>query len=256
MKLNQVALQLYTLRSLCQDAAGLAAAAKRVRAIGYTAVQVSGVGPIPERELVSILHGEGLRICATHEPALTILHEPERVIDRLRALGCNLTAYPYPQNVDFSQPEQVDTLVRQLDAAGAKLRAAGITLGYHNHAIEFVKFRGAPVLEHIYASTQPSHLAAELDTYWAHYGGGDVVDWCRRLRGRLPAMHLKDYGFTFENKPTWCEIGAGTLPFVRIIAEAEAAGCEWFIVEQDTTPGDPLASVAQSFEYIKAHLVA
>ena len=40
----------------------------------------------------------------------------------------------------------------------------------------------------------------------------------------------------------------------RIIAEAEAGGCEWFIVEQDTCPGDPFESLKQSFDYIKAHL--
>jgi sugar phosphate isomerase/epimerase len=256
MKLTQVAAQLYTVRDHCQNATALAASAKKLRAIGYTAVQLSGVGPIPAEEIVTIMRDAGLTICATHEPSQQILDEPEKVIDRLHRLGCGLTAYPYPGGVDFTDAAQVDTLVRKLDAAGAKLRAAGMKLGYHNHAIEFVKFRGAPVLEYIYAQTSPENLVGELDTYWIHYGGGDVVEWTRKLRGRQPFIHLKDYGFTSENKPTWCEIGAGTLPFARIIAEAEAGGCEWFIVEQDTCPGDPFISLRQSFDYIKANLVA
>lgn len=255
MKLSQVAAQLYTTRDLCQTPAGLAATAKRLRAIGYTAVQVSAVGPMPESELKSILTGEGLAICATHEPSQEILDEPAKVVDRLGRLGCTLTAYPYPSGIDFGNPAHVETLARKLDAAGAVLRAAGITLGYHNHAIEFVKHEGAPVLDYLYSHTNPKHLVGEIDTFWIHYGGGDVVEWVGKLRGRLPFIHLKDYGFTTENKHTWCEIGAGTLPFKRIIAEAEASGCEWFIVEQDTCPGDPVESLRQSFEYIRANLV-
>lgn len=256
MKLSQVALQLYTLREHCQTAAAFAATVKKVRAIGYTAVQISGAGPIPENELVAICRGEGLTICATHEPAATVLDNPQAVIARLEKLGCRYTAYPFPAGIDFGQPEHIETLARKLDAAGAALRAAGFVLGYHNHAIEFVKYRGAPVLDYLYAATRPENLVAEIDTYWIHYGGGDVVDWCRRLRGRLPFMHLKDYGYTLENKPRFCEIGAGTLPFSRIIAEAETSGCEWFIVEQDTTPGDPFVSIQQSYDYIRAHLVS
>ena len=43
MKLTQVAAQLYTVRDHCQNATALAASAKKLRAIGYTAVQLSGV---------------------------------------------------------------------------------------------------------------------------------------------------------------------------------------------------------------------
>ncbi len=255
MKLNQVAAQLYTVRNFCGDAAAFAATAKKIRAIGYTAVQISGVAPIPEAELVAVCRGEGLTICATHEPGKKILEEPDAVIARLNALGCRHTAYPSPVGIDLGDAAQVEKLVRQLDAAGARLRAAGLTLGYHNHAFEFVKFRGATVLDFIFAQTDPRHLVSELDTFWVHYGGYNVVDWCRKLRGRLPFIHLKDYGINVKNAHEYREIGAGSLPFREIIAEAEASGCEWFIVEQDETPGDPFASLQQSFNYIKDRLV-
>jgi sugar phosphate isomerase/epimerase len=253
MKLSQVAIQLYTLRDHCKTAADLAATAKKVRAIGYTAVQISGVGPIPEAEVVAIMQAEGLAICATHEPATQVLDAPEKVIARLQALGTKITAYPYPQGIDFDNPAQLDTLLAKLEAAALQLRAAGLYLCYHNHAHEFYRPAGGPtVLERIYAETS---LHAELDTYWIQRGGGDVVEWVKRVAGRMPALHLKDYKVSPTGEPTFCEIGAGTLPFARIIAEAEAGGCEWFIVEQDTCPGDPFDSIKQSYDYIKAHLV-
>lgn len=257
MKIHQVAIQLFTLREHCQNVADLTRTAKKVREIGYQSVQVSGVGPVPEAELLAIMDGEGLRICATHEPSPVILDETDKVIDRLKKLGCSFTAYPAPVGIDLTDQVQLDNLVRKLDVAGAKLRAAGLTLGYHNHAWEFVKFRGRPVLEYIFQHTDAENLTSELDTYWCHFGGCDVIDWCERLKGRLPFLHLKDFRYDREqNKPVYCEIGAGNLDFKRIIATAEQSGCRGFIVEQDHTPGDPFDSIRQSFDYIKANLVA
>lgn len=257
MKLSQVAIQLYTLREHCKTAADVAATAKKVRAIGYQAVQISGVGPIPESELVAIFKGEGLAICATHEPGAKILDETESVIDRLQKLGTRLTAYPFPAGVDFDNPGHIATLIKKLDIAGAKFRAAGLKLGYHNHAHEFYRpAGGATFLERVYAETSPENIVAELDTFWVQRGGGDVVQWVASLKGRQPFIHLKDYKVSPTGEPAFCEIGAGTLDFKRIIAEAEAGGCEWFIVEQDTTPGDPFVSIKQSFDYIKANLAS
>lgn len=256
MKANQIAIQLFTLRAHCQTSADLAATARKVRAIGYTAVQVSGIGLIADAEVAAIMRGEGLTICATHEPSLTILDDTDRVIERLQGFGCNLTAYPAPVGIDLTSQAQLEQLAAKLDTAGAKLRAAGITLGYHNHAWEFVKFQGATVLEYLYAHTRPENLVAELDTYWVQFGGGDVVEWCCRLKGRLPFIHLKDLGYDREqNRPVICALGEGNLDFKRIIAAAEQSGCRWFIVEQDHTPGDPFEAIRQSYEHLQAGLV-
>jgi sugar phosphate isomerase/epimerase len=256
MKLSQVAVQLYTCRDLLQTPADIASTLKKIRAIGYTAVQVSGMGPIAEEELVRILDGEGLTCCATHESGDVILKETQKVIDRLGKLKCRLTAYPYPAGVDMGSVESVDALIAGLEAAGAKMAAADLTLCYHNHNHEFRKLEGRTIYERIFAKTHPRYLQAEPDTFWIHYGGGDCVEWCERLSGRLPIIHLKDYMTNAENKHQFCEIGAGNLNFKKIIAAAEKAGCQWFVVEQDTCPGNPLDSLAQSFRYIQQHLVS
>ncbi len=256
MKINQVAIQLYTLRDHCQTAADLAATMKKVRTIGYQSVQISGLGPIPPNEIAAIVQGEGLTTCATHEDSKTILDDTQKAIDRLLALGTKLTAYPYPAGVDFHNPEHIETLVEKLDAAGAKFRAAGLTLGYHNHANEFFKYKGTTVLDYIYTSISPENLVAELDTFWVQRGGGDVVDWVTRMAGRQPFIHLKDFQVNAAAEISFCEIGNGTLPFDRIIAAAEKGGCEWFIVEQDSCPGDPFDSIKQSFDYIQANLIS
>ncbi|MDD5350019.1 MAG: sugar phosphate isomerase/epimerase [Chthoniobacteraceae bacterium] len=256
MKIQQVAVQLYTLRDFCKTAADYAASLKKVRAIGYQAIQISGVGPIPVAELRSIAEGEGIVICATHEGADTILNEPAKVVERLAGLGTKYTAYPFPSGIDFSNPAHVENLIAKLDAAGALLRQAGQVLTYHNHAHEFFRVDGKPLLETIYARTDAKNLQGEIDTYWVQAGGGNPVEWVKRLKNRLPLLHLKDYGVDATGKPHFAEIGWGNLDFKAIIPAAEASGCEWFIVEQDSTPGDPFDSLQKSFDYIKANLVS
>jgi sugar phosphate isomerase/epimerase len=255
MNINQVALQLYTLRDHLKTPADILATLKKVKAIGYPAVQASGLGPIPEAELVKILQGEGLVLCATHEDSKLIRENPEKVVERLKLLGCRHTAYPYPANVDWAKEADVDRLISDLDRAGAILREAGQVLSYHNHSVELTRFRGTTVLDYIYAKTDPKNLQGELDTYWIQFGGGDPVAWCRQLSGRLPLLHLKDYAVKTDGQPAFASIGAGNLNWPAIIEAAEASSCEWFIVEQDSTPGDPFDAVRESFEYIRKHLV-
>src|ERR1700722_10737823 len=102
MKLSQVAAQLYTCRDLIKNAKGLAATLARLKKIGYGAVQASGVGPILPAEIGRIIADAGMVCCSTHEPANDVLDFPAKVIDRLAALRCKITAYPFPHGIDFS----------------------------------------------------------------------------------------------------------------------------------------------------------
>ncbi len=254
MNVEQVALQLYTLRDHLKTPEDIRATLKRVREIGYQAVQVSGMGPIPEAELVAILKDLDITLCATHEPGATILDDPAAIVDRMQKLGCALTAFPHPGKVPMGSLEEVRDLARRLNDSGRVLHEAGITLTYHNHSTEFKRVGGKTILEILYAETSPDYVQGEIDTYWVQHGGGNSEEWCRALKGRLPILHLKDYVINAENQPTFCEVGAGNLNWPGIIAAAEDSGCQWFAVEQDRCPGDAFDSVTQSFEYIRDHL--
>ena len=49
--------------------------------------------------------------------------------------------------------------------------------------------------------------------------------------------------------------GNGNLTWQAIIEAAEKSGAKWYLVEQDTCPGDPFDSVAQSYAYNSGHLI-
>ncbi|WPJ96176.1 sugar phosphate isomerase/epimerase family protein [Coraliomargarita algicola] len=258
MKIEQVALITYTIRDFIQTPDDFRQSMQKIAEIGYQAVQISGMphDVMPATEIAAVCAENGLTICATHEPSLMILNEPEKVVERLQQLGTKYTAYPFPSDVDFSNAQSREKLIQQLDHAGSVLREAGLVLTYHNHANEFYKWDGKPALQHLIEQTSPENLLFEPDTYWVQLGGYNPVDWCKLLQGRMPLLHLKDVGVRKGNEPIMHEIGYGNLDFKSIIAAAEESGCEWYIVEQDTCPGDPFDSLKLSFDYIKANLVS
>ena len=61
-----LAAQLYTVRDFTKTAADLATSLKKVADIGYKAVQVSAIGPIPHEEVKRMVDDLGLAICNTH----------------------------------------------------------------------------------------------------------------------------------------------------------------------------------------------
>lgn len=256
MKIQQVAAQLYTVRHALQEPRTIAQTLKKVRRLGFEAVQVSGIGPIDDHELARMLREEGLVCCGYHESGESLFSTPDRVIERLRILDCETATYPWPGGVSFDSPQDVNNFIDSLRKAGQALRAAGLNFCYHNHHIEFRRMNGKPILETIYSEIDPSLLQAELDTYWIQFGGGNPVEWCRRMKGRLVNLHMKDYGIDRKNTVVFEEIGNGNLDWKGIVTEAEKAGCRWYIIEQDTCPGDPFDSLARSFEYVATNLTA
>jgi sugar phosphate isomerase/epimerase len=61
-------------------------------------------------------------------------------------------------------------------------------------------------------------------------------------------IHLKD----LADDRSFAEVGHGTLDIPAIIAAADAAGADWFVVEQDTCKRPPLESVTMSLNYLKS----
>ncbi len=254
MKVEQVAAQLFTIRDFLKTPAAITESLEKISDIGYQAVELCALGKLKATDLLQLCDELGLVICAAHEASDRILDEPEKVVETLRALECKYTAYPYPSGIDLSSDLAVSDLISRLDHAGSILAEADLVLTYHNHQIEFRKVNDKIILDMIYEDTSTQNLQAEIDTYWVQVGGGDPAAWCSKLKDRLPLVHLKDYRINEQNEVEFAEIGSGNLNFRDIIRSAEAAGCEWFIVEQDHCHGDPFEALATSFEFIRENL--
>jgi len=256
--MENLAVQLWTVRSLCADAKGLASTLTSLRSIGYTAVELAGLGAIPADVARSILDDTGITACAVHADSQQLLSDPSSVVTTLTTLGCASVVYPYPRNQDFSSREGVTRLCRQLSSTGSLLASNGISLSYHNHSIELQKIGGQTILEAILDQTDPRLVHVELDTYWLQAGGVDPTKWIERCGERGTLLHIKDYGVDSEGKPVPREIGAGNLDWGAILSAAKRAGSRWLIVEQDDNwiAGDPLESLRSSWKYLSRRQTA
>jgi len=250
MKHSQIALQLYTLRDVCRSAMELHSTLEKIRTIGYEAIEAIRIPGVSNDQLRRMANNHGLRICSIHESSEVILNQPSRIADSLKELGVDLAVYPFPKGVDLSDSKQSGNLIVQLQRSSEMIARLGGQLAYHHHGLELVRNDGKTLLDLIFADAP--ELYAELDTYWIQYGGGNPITWIEKMRGRLPAIHLKDYAFNAKaNRPEMAELGQGNLDLSGIISSAEAAGCRWFIVEQDFCPGDPFDSIRASLDFLQ-----
>ena len=100
----------------------------------------------------------------------------------------------------------------------------------------------------------PVKTSFVLDTYWVQHGGGDVRHWIEKLAGRVDILHMKEMGRN-ENGPFITEIGNGNMYWEGILETAAKTGVKYYVVEQDTWPGDPFDSIRQSSEYLHKHFM-
>ena len=249
MEKSVIGAQLYTLRDYLKTPADIAKTLKEVREIGYSVVQVSGLGPIEPEELKKILDEEGLYPCSTHTPYERLIKETEKVIEEHKILGAPIVVCPgLPE--ELHNEEGYKKVAFELSRAGEIFVKNGISLAYHNHYIEFKKYGNKLGLEILYAESNPEYLQAEIDTYWVQYGGGDPADWCLKMKGRLPVLHLKDMGIK-DKQQIFMEVGEGNLNWKAIIAAAKEAATKWYLVEQDICQRPALESLRISLENLK-----
>ena len=80
--------QSYTIRTYCQNEQDFRESMRRIADIGYTTVQLSGIGPIEPTILRDICDEAGLKIVLTHTNPDRVLNDTENVIREHDILGC------------------------------------------------------------------------------------------------------------------------------------------------------------------------
>ncbi|WP_342566121.1 sugar phosphate isomerase/epimerase [Paenibacillus sp. FSL R7-0345] len=251
MNLNTIAAQMYTLREFTKTPEGLREAFRKVKEIGYKAVQVSGIGPIDPQLVKEYADENGLAICATHVPWNRMVNDLETLAAEHKLWNCKYIGLgSLPAEYQTSQ-EGYRSFVRQAtDIARTLKEKHGLQFIYHNHDFEFERFDGVTGMDVLINESDAEVLGFELDLYWVQAGGGSPVNWVRKVEGRMQVVHLKDMAIV-ERKPTFAEIGEGNMNYPDIIEACRETGVEWYVVEQDVCRRDPFESLAISLNYLK-----
>jgi sugar phosphate isomerase/epimerase len=250
-----LAAQLFTIRQFTQTLSGFTESIAKISKIGYRAVQVSGIGPITPEDVRKVIQDHGLTVCITHIPYEQLRNNLQAVIDQHLLWDCKNVAVGSMPGEYRTGEEGFHRFAKEASQVGEQLAKAGLTFSYHNHSFEFVRFGKRTGLDIIYDESDPRYLQAELDTYWVQHGGGDPAAWIRRLKNRMPVVHLKDMAVVSEGwnvQQLMAEVGEGNLNWPEILSACQDAGVQWYAVEQDECQRDPFESLQISYQNLKA----
>jgi sugar phosphate isomerase/epimerase len=277
-----IGLQCYSLGD--EPKADLEATFARIAQIGYRDIELPELYGRTPAQVKAAADKAGLAISSIHLSVTTklmggggslMLDSPvSRIIDDLGALGVRAAVMPiaiFPENMKPKPGEGMMAMIPRafaeagadiwkrtaavLNERAAALRPQGITLGYHNHNIEFAPVGNTTGWDILVGETDPALVYFEIDVGWIAAAGLDPAAFLHRHRGRVRWLHVKDltaetvanYGLAM--KP--CEVGSGKQDWARILPAAHAAGVQHYYVEQEPPFTMPrMDAAAKSFAYL------
>lgn len=258
-KLTTFGVQLYTVRSIINK--DPQRVLNEIEAAGYKEIEATNENL---DKIMDAAHKTKLRPVSIHLDTDLFTKRRDKlgpVLDDMKKRGFEYVVCPYIDPKERGGIDVMKKLAENLDKAGAQCMGAGLKLCYHNHAFEFAPAgqNAGTLMDVLMANTDPKHLGWEMDIFWVAVTGNDPSDLLKKYSNRIVLMHVKDKADGVakrfdENVPrtAFKEVGAGTMDLKRILHTATETGVKHFFVEQDMTPGDPLASLKISASYLKS----
>ena len=267
----KVALQLYSVRD--QLAKDPIATIEQVAQEGFRYLEVAnhnttedkGIGfGVSAAQMRDMLDKLDIRVIGAHL-------DPFEDLDALAEYQLTIGNRNVVYSRDFYRNrEEVLARAYWMNKTGEECAKRGLTLYYHNHFHEFLKFGDETIFDILLDNMDPDLVKIELDTFWVLRGGVDPAALMRRLGSRVQLVHQKDYAKgheeemdltrkvtsgefidrsfydRYENPETFVEIGTGVMDIQAIIDEGNASGLEYIILEQDHSQLGQLESVRES----------
>jgi sugar phosphate isomerase/epimerase len=260
-----IGVQLYTVRgTLMKDSDHVL---KTIADIGYK--EIEGQGRVDLIALAPKIKELGMTpvSCHVETPLITGDWEKykgtkqlplEEAIASVKAIGVKYFTMAYIQPQARGDLDFYRKTAESMNHAGEMCKKAGLQFAYHNHAFEFGGKPKERPIDIFHARLDKKLVTLEMDVFWVSVAGHDPVEMLTQWKGRVGLLHLKDmqkgtpvqYS---ESVPATAfkEVGSGVVNFPAILRAAPDAGVKHYFVEQDQTPGDPLVSLRQSFDYLK-----
>lgn len=235
-------------------------------ATGIDGVEFAGrFGPYKQdpEGLKRFINHLNLQVSGAHVPLNALKGKAlPQTLHFYKTLGTTTLIIPFDSRAN--RPDKITAFTTELSALSQQLKAEGITLGYHNHAMEFTPFNGATFWDYI-ANNTPQNMALQLDIGWSNFAGQNAVKTIERYPGRTLTSHIKIR--TTDDKTRWANIntnnaiiiGNDTFDWAKVFNTLiTTGGTEWLVVEQEETyTGQTrLEAVSQSIQGVKRILAA
>jgi len=248
--IENLGVQLFTLRNEMVDESSVAQAFKKIKEIGYDHIQPANFCGLAVERFADLARETGLTAskCGTIATWTRILDEPDVVLAEHAAVGATNIGIGWMPPEWRDCPESLSNFIEKANEFNRYAVKNGFTVGYHNHSFEFTKLGGERIIDRL-INELDENINFILDTYWIQHGGGDVCVWIEKLADRIEVLHLKDMEME-EKQQLFCEVGNGNMNFDGIMKVADKAGIKTYVVEQDICKGDPFDSIKMSYDFI------
>jgi len=194
----------------------------------------------------------------------------DKIVADCRRLNCHLVRIGMMPFDAMASKDACEAWAAECEQAAQKLAAEGISLLYHNHHVDLAQFDGERIFD-LVRRVAPS-VQFEVDLHWVQRGGMAPLDMLAAYSGVCRTIHVKDFRVVplppsamdlitegkmaefysvFTSIAQFAEVGSGNMNWPAILPAANAAGAEYFFIEQDDTYGrDPFDCVADSRKYL------
>lgn len=237
-----VGLEMYSVRQ--EMAKDIFTPVRTVAKMGYECVEF--YGPYINwtmdqiREMRKLLDELNLKCLSTHNGANNLLPENmAKTIEWNQALGSKYIIMASAGKVEPTADgwkKVADVLTKADEIA----RKSGLSVGYHNHQMEWRPVEGQKPLE-IIAKNTPQSVVLQLDVGTCVETGNDPAAWIRSNPGRLKSIHCKDWS---KEKGYRVLFGEGDSPWKAIFQAAESVGgIEFYLIEQEGYDLPPFETV-------------
>jgi sugar phosphate isomerase/epimerase len=247
-----IGLQLYSVRELLpKDFDGTL---RKLREAGYTEVEAAGYYDRTAADFRKAMDQAGLRCISTHHPLAVLRPQLDQLIEYGHRLGLEYIVCPSPVRRDpaLKGPLNLDDwrwVAGELNRIGEKVKAAGMTFGYHNHGPEFGSEGGVVFYDELLRLTDPKLVVFEMDCGWVFAAGRNPVDYLAKSPERFPLLHVKDMVKGAAGAYHSTVMGRGVVDYQPILRAT--TGLKHYFIEQEEFDIDPIEALRLDAEYMR-----
>ena len=247
-----VGLELYSVRK--ELATDLMGTVRKVAGMGYECVEFYAPylkwDAARAKQVRKLLDELGVKCFSTHNSSSAFEGDGlDHAIELNKIIGSKYIVMASPGRIEGGL-DNWKRVAEKVAKAQEKMKAAGLTAGYHNHRREFEPVEGKRPIEVIAANT-PKEVMLQLDVGTCLEAGADPVAWIRANPGRIKNMHCKDWS-SKEGKGYKVLFGEGDAPWKEIFQAAESVGgIEYYLIEQEGSAYPPFETVERCLANFK-----
>ncbi len=192
---------------------------KKLAAVGYKECEAAGYYNKTATEWKASMDAAGLHCVSTHHTLADLKSKLSELTDYAHAIGLEYIICSWaglhrdPKKKGDLDLDDWRWVADQFNEIGQKVKATGLTFGYHNHTVEFGVENGVVFYDELLKRTDPASVIMEMDCGWVVGGGHNPVEYLKQFPERFPLFHVKDLVKGSDGKYKNVIMGKGTIDY-------------------------------------------